>query len=299
MVERRKKTKPRRWLKFVYLFIGFVIGFVIFFGVRSPFRNEIVREVVGRNTLGNTCILLVGQDGIQPLRSDTIILACINADQGEVLLFSIPRDSRLNIPDQGFDKVNHAYARGGIKLLKETLEKSLGISIPYFAEVGYEGFEEVIDLLGGVEIEVEEALSYTDRAQGLVIDIPAGKQVLDGEKALQYVRYRNDKLGDIGRIQRQQKFIQAILKEVSDLSNITKAGEILNRVSQALVTNMEVESMIQLAVWFDSLEEQSVEFAVMPGEPVYIDGVSYWEPNLDETRELIHTFFSGRDEVEN
>lgn len=299
MAERRKKKKTKRWLKFLYLFIGFILGFVIFFGTRSPFRDTIVREVVGRNTLGNTCILLVGQDGIQPLRSDTIILACVNADRGEVLLFSIPRDSRLNVPGYGFDKVNHAYARGGISLLKETLEKSLGISIPYFVEVGYDGFEEVIDLLGGVEIEVEEDLRYTDRAQGLVIDIPAGKQVLDGEKALQYVRYRNNKLGDIGRIQRQQKFIQAIVDEVSDLSNITKAKEILSSINQALVTNMNIEDMVRFLIWFDGLEEKSVEFGLMPGESAYIEGVSYWEPDLDEARELIHTFFFGRDEVEN
>ena len=83
-------------------------------------------------------------------------------------------------------------------------------------EVDYEGFEKVIDALGGVEIEVEKPLKYVDRAQDLYIDIPAGKQLLDGEKALQYVRFRYDPLGDIGRIKRQQEFLQALLSKVDN-----------------------------------------------------------------------------------
>jgi len=284
-------SRPKRSGKVIYLIIGFILGGIIFFGLNHNVRNKVVQTVMGYNRPENTCILVVGQDSIKPLRSDTIILLCLNVNSEDILLFSVPRDTRLNVPDNGYDKVNHSYAKGGIQLLKETLEKNLDITIPYTVETDYKGFERMIDTLGGVEITVEKEMKYTDQAQGLVINISAGKQRLNGEKALQYVRYRNDKLGDIGRIKRQQNFIQAIFQEIDNPLNLPKMPQIIQELRQALVTNISSEDLVNLGLWFKNLDKRVMMTEMMPGEPTYIKGVSYWEPNLDASKKDLHDFF--------
>ncbi|MEN3183610.1 MAG: LCP family protein [Atribacterota bacterium] len=283
--------------KIFYLILGFLIGFAILFilllfGFETPFRWTVVKKVMGYATPENTCILVVGQDSIKPLRSDTIILVLINTKSEEVLLFSIPRDSRMLIPGVGYDKANHAYARGGIELLRETLEQSLHIEIPYFVEVNYEAFEQVVDALGGVEIEVEKPMYYVDRAQGLVINLKPGKQVLNGKKALEYVRFRHDPLGDIGRIKRQQAFLQALLVKAQDPAILANLPSLLESLKAALHTNIPLEKVLQLALWFKGLEEKRVSMDILPGEPIYLNGLSFWEPKLEVAREEIQGFFA-------
>ncbi|MCS7242830.1 MAG: LCP family protein [Candidatus Caldatribacterium sp.] len=291
----------KRGWKVFYLILGFLIGFAILFalllfGFETPFRWTVVKRVMGYAIPENTCILVVGQDSIKPLRSDTIILVFINTESREILLFSVPRDSRMLIPGVGYDKANHAYARGGIELLKATLEDNLHIEIPYFVEVNYEAFERVVDALGGVEIEVEKPMYYVDRAQGLTINLKPGRRVLNGKEALQYVRFRHDPLGDIGRIKRQQVFLQALLAKVQDPSVLAHLPSLLESLKTALHTNIPLEKILQLALWFKGLEEKQVSMDILPGEPVYLNGLSFWGPQLEVARERIQGFFAkGRE----
>jgi len=293
-----------RW-KIFYVFLGFFIGVVVLFGfmlfgIENPFRLNLVKKVIDytvARTLPETfCALVVGQDSIKPVRSDTILLLSVNTRTEEIFLFSIPRDTRLLIPGVGYDKVNHAYARGGIALLKKTLEEALGIRIPYFVEINYDGFEKVIDALGGVEIEVEKPLRYVDKAQDLYIDIAAGKQILNGKKALQYVRFRHDPLGDIGRIKRQQSFIKALLTKMDDSSLLMNVSSIIEELKKSVNTNIPSEDVVQLALWFRGLKERKFETETMPGEPTYVNGVSFWEPDLAASRTLIQNFLAKEKE---
>ena len=294
-----KRIIRKRSYKYLYLAIGFIIGGILFFGSNNHnMRNKLVQTVMGYAPPESTTILVVGQDSIKPLRSDTIILLCLNTKSEEILLFSIPRDTRIEVPGNGYDKVNHSYAKGGIQLLKETIEKNLDIHIPYTVEINYQGFEKVIDLLGGVEIDVESDMKYTDRAQDLVINISAGKQRLKGDKALQYVRYRNDKLGDIGRIKRQQNFLQALFHEIDNPLNLPKMPQIIQELRQALITNFSNEELINLGLWFKDLNERVMITDMMPGEAAYIEGVSYWEPDLDTSKKLVTEFFLKEKRVE-
>jgi len=283
--------KPKKSGRIIYLVIGFLLGGILFFGLNNSLRNKLVQTVMGYTRPDSTCILVVGQDSVKPLRSDTIILFCLNVNSEEILLFSVPRDTRIDVPNNGIDKVNHSYAKGGIRLLKDTLEKSLDITIPFTIETDYQGFEKVIDALGGVEITVEKEMKYTDQAQDLVINIATGKQRFNGKKALQYVRFRNDKLGDIGRIKRQQNFIQAIFQEIENPLNLLKMPQIIQELRQTLVTNFTSEELVNLGLWFKDLEKKVMMAEMMPGEPTYIKGVSYWEPDLETSKKYLHEFF--------
>src|SRR5690606_29379418 len=117
---------------------------------------------------------------------------------GSIAALAIPRDTRARIPGRaGFDRINVAHAIGGPTLAVQAVESLLGIAIDHYVRVDFAGFEALIDALGGVVIDVEKRMYYEDHAQGLVIDLQPGLQLLDGAKALQYVRYRSDGYGDV------------------------------------------------------------------------------------------------------
>ena len=151
-------------------------------------------------------------------RTDTIMLVGFNPRTGDAGVLSIPRDTRVEIPGRpGFHRINVAYALGGPRLLMRTVEELLGVDVHHYVTINFSGFERFIDALGGVEVEIQRPMRYDDFAQGLHIDLPAGRQVLNGRQALHYVRYRADGLGDVslvdparevydGRVRRQLEF---------------------------------------------------------------------------------------------
>ncbi len=295
MEKRRKKRKKKRSsLKIGFAFIGFFLGFLVLFVFNVPFRDQIFRHVMGIDNPESTVILVVGQDGINPVRSDTIILLCLNTDSGEVLFYSIPRDTRLMLPDRYYDKANHAYSRGGAEMLRETLENAFRMHIHYYVETDFEGFADIVDTLGGIEIEVEQDMYYVDRAQDLRIDLRKGKQMLSGDQALQYVRYRSDGLGDLGRISRQQKFIDALLREIESPAHLPQIPQIINELRDAVGTDIPTEKLISLALWFKGLSEGTIKLEMLPGDATYIEGVSYYEPDLEAGRQELQEFFARK-----
>ena len=141
-----------------------------------------------------------------PARSDTILVA--KASKGAL---SVPRDTLVEIPGYGEDKINAAFAHGGPDLMVEALEDLTGLSVNNYVVVDFDGVKDIVDALDGVEVEVEEPISVGLDAQK--VEIPAGKQNLDGLEALAYVRYRGGPTADIGRIAHQQKFLSALIGE--------------------------------------------------------------------------------------
>lgn len=141
-------------------------------------------------------------------RTDSIIVVHVPSGDGKPALISLPRDSYVQIPGHGHNKINAAYSLGGPRLLVATIEKATGLRIDGYVEIGFGGFASVVDSLSGVDICVAHAMD--DRRAG--INLKAGCQTLDGPNALGYVRARySDPLGDIGRAQRQRQFLGAIM----------------------------------------------------------------------------------------
>jgi len=246
---------------------------------------------LGRN---GTDILILGLDEVEGRsRSDTMILAHIRGQ--EVALISIPRDLRLKFPDGQFHKANAAYSLGGVRLARRVISSFLGIPIPFYIVIDYRGFQEIVDRLGGVEIDVEKDLKYDDEAQDLHIDIPAGLQLLDGKQALDYIRYR-DESGDFGRIKRQQKFIRALLAKGIQRRGLGELNSLARVISRYLVTNLSLVDMLALAKGLRELDpEEGVTMVQVPGEPVRIEEVAYLEPKIVETKNLIADLVLGLD----
>ncbi|MEM9246406.1 MAG: LCP family protein, partial [Cyanobacteria bacterium P01_F01_bin.153] len=137
-------------------------------------------------------------------RSDTLLVARLNPREKLTTVLSVPRDTLVTIPGHGRQRINQANALGGPALVSKTLQENLGdLPIDRYVRINTLAFRELIDLLGGVEIFVPRPMEYTDRTQGLEIQLTAGWQTITGDQAEQFVRYRGDGLGDIGRVQRQ------------------------------------------------------------------------------------------------
>jgi LCP family protein required for cell wall assembly len=238
--------------------------------------------------LGTVNVLLVGLDELDGgTRSDALAVAFFNLEKETVRVLALPRDSRVQMPGHGWDKINHAYNYGGLPLLKQTLANLLNITINYSVLFNYQSFSKMIDLLGGVDIYVDKPMRYNDFSQKLFINIPQGWQHLNGQKALEYVRFRHDPLGDIGRIQRQQKFISSVIEKLKTLSAISKIPSLVEEVVSGINTEFTPLEAIRLAKFAHGLEQGRIKFMMAPGKAVYIGSVSYWVIDTVNTSKLI------------
>ena len=239
--------------------------------------------------LNKVNVLLVGLDDLEGVsRSDSLALAVFDGGNKSVRMLSIPRDSRVQIPKRGWQKINHAYAYGGIELLKETVKNFLGVEIDYFLLLGFQSFPRVIDLLGGIDIEVEKKLVYKDRSQKLFINIPKGQQRMNGKTALEYVRFRHDPLGDIGRVQRQQKFISVVMEKLKSPSVIPKIPSLVGELLSSVNTDLPLMETLRLAQFANSLPSERVKLLMAPGKAAYVENLSYWLVDLPAAKKWLN-----------
>ncbi len=226
---------------------------------------------------GTVNVLIVGLDNVEGgSRTDAIALAIFDAENKALRIASIPRDSRVYIPGKSWDKINHAYVYGGINLLRETLVNLTGMPIDYFVKINYKSFPRIVDLLGGVDIYVEKRLVYNDFSGKLFINIPAGQQHMNGKTALGYVRFRHDPLGDIGRVRRQQKFIDLMMKKLKSPSIIPRIPSLINEVMDAIDTDLAPLEALKLLQFANSLPPDRIKMFMAPGRTGSSKNISYW-----------------------
>ncbi|USG64251.1 LCP family protein [Brevibacillus ruminantium] len=209
--------------------------------------------IAGTKPLKPFVLLVLGidsRDG-ERARSDTIMLASIHPEKQRVYLLSIPRDTYLEIPGKGHDKLNHAMAHGGPKLVKQSLQSYLDVRIDRYVTIDFDGFRKVVDTLGGVPIEVKKKMKYTDPTDDTHIDLNPGLQTLNGAQALDYARYRKSDLGkedsDYERINRQQEIVKALAEKGTSAEAFAKAFtlmEILGEHVKTDLTDREIASLL-------------------------------------------------------
>ncbi|WP_409347321.1 LCP family protein [Paenibacillus sp. MBLB4367] len=198
-------------------------------------------------------VLLLGGDsrglkeGEVP-RSDTLMVASIDPVTKKAHLISILRDTYVKIPGHGEDRINSALAIDGPTLAMRTVGDLLGIPIQYYVYTDFKGFIALIDAVGGIDIDVEKNMKYTDSADDHVYDInlKKGLQHMDGKTALQYVRFRHDALSDFARTERQRKFMTALAERLQTTSSLIKLPRILQSIDPYIETNLSVMDMVKL-----------------------------------------------------
>ncbi|MBQ9635506.1 MAG: LCP family protein [Acidaminococcaceae bacterium] len=217
-------------------------------------------------------------------RSDTLFVVMLDKNNKQASLLSIPRDTRVKIKDRGWDKINAAFAYGGQDLTRSTVQDFLGIRLHNYVVVDFQGFKDLVDVIGGVDINVEKRMYYYDPYADFEIDLRPGLQHMDGKTAMQYVRYRDEE-GDIGRIRSQQKFIMALYKQIASKNIIAKMPGLSKQIMSMVKSDLSLKEMVELGkVMHDMLQKDGLKMAMVPGTPKYIDGISYWIPDIPEMR---------------
>lgn len=294
-VPRRRKKRRLHVLHLIFLilvvFLGFsYLGFYLagnFHGSQggvdfNPLPAFFKKEPV------NILLLGVDQRGKEPSRADTILVAFIDTGASQVNLLSIPRDTYANVPGVGMTKINHAHAYGGAELTMDVVEALLGVPVDQYVEVNFEGFAKIIDILGGVELEVDRRMNYPPEG----IDLKPGRQVLDGEDALAFVRFRGYPEGDIGRVEHQQQFLLSLADQILQARNILKLPELVGEARKNVHTNMDLPEMVSLAQSLKDMPPGSLLARTLPGEPRYIRQVSYWVPDTEKLAQMVQQFTS-------
>lgn len=269
--------------------------------VEVPIKNDSVK-IINRNAedtdevFYNVNFLVLGLDEDET-RSDVIALINYNSRRGNLKVLSLARDTRVKLNGKNM-KLNALYGKGGEKVVIDKVEEITGLGVDYYVTLNFRGFREIVDTLGGVEINVPFNMNYDDPEQNLHIHLKKGKQVLDGEKAEQLVRYRKGnregqgyKDGDIGRIKTQQQFIKEFVKQKLKMKYLLKADDIFNILKDNMKTNVRVENVGEIAKIIKTIDTDQVLSYTLPGYSTFIDGQWYYIYNKKETLELIKNEF--------
>lgn len=241
-------------------------------------------------------ILLLGVDsnGSQTdpwkgTRSDTIVLLNIDPKTHSVNAISVPRDSKVYLPnDFGVQKINAAHAFGGVNLTKQTVEETLGVKVDRYFVVSDEAVKQLVDTLGGVPIYVEKRMNYDDFSGKLHVHLDKGVHILNGKEAVGYLRFRHDGLGDIGRTQRQQWFLKGLLEKIQTPQSISKIPAMVNIAQKYVKTDLSLYEMSQYAALAKSFDTSKIEVATLPGSPNKKGSISYWILDPGKTQEVVN-----------
>lgn len=234
--------------------------------------------------------------------SDAILLLRFNPQNQKLTILSIPRDTKAHIPGYGVAKINAANEEGGPALAAQSISDLLGgVPINGYLRINVQGVEKLIDALGGVTVYVPKDMQYTDHSQHLYINLKKGQQHLNGDQALQFLRFRYDRYGDIGRVQRQQMLMRAVIDKALNPEVIFKSPKILSIIEEHIDTNLTVEELIALSRFAANTSKINVEMLLLPGE-FNGDGretISYWLPHQPEIGKIMTEHFqTGYVEVE-
>jgi len=300
--KKKGKRKKVRWLRLslLTLFLLLIGGGLYFYTVytniasavnkmNEPISREISkkREVkVEFKKKDPISILLVGVDerAGDKGRTDSIIVITVNPENKTTKLLSIPRDTRTKLinkdnPNKNrIDKINAAYAYGGIEESIDTIENFINVPIDYYVQVNMEGFRDIVDAVGGIDVDNQYAFELDG------VRLKTGPQHLNGTKALQYARMRkDDPRGDFGRAERQREVISKIIEKGKSISTLTNYDEILSALENNIKTNLTLNDMIEIQSSYKPAAE-TIEKLEIKGDGKMINGGWYFLVD-DETRQ--------------
>ncbi|MGE7929637.1 LCP family protein [Lysinibacillus xylanilyticus] len=293
---KEKKSKKKIWL---WIIGSLLTIFLIFIGtayytiqktmnkINTPLveatgdENE-VQKIVTKKDPFSVLMLGVDERKNDSGRSDTMIVITVNPEKHTMKMLSIPRDTRTEIiGHNSVDKINHAYAFGGVPMAVNTVKHFLDIPIDYYVFVNMEGFLQIIDTIGGVTIDNDMDLTYN------TYHYPKGEITLDGDNALIFSRIRyEDPRGDFGRQIRQRQIIEAVLKKASTPSILLKATDMLDVVGENVRMNFTMKDLIQLQSIYKQMDGNIEQLSFKEGDGKRIDNIWYFIPEETELEKI-------------
>lgn len=301
------KKRKLRWGRLVFLLILLSAFFTASFwgsvwvydNLINPPQAKIIgadEKIVSDEKLNERInILLLGIDdgdseaaATEPKRTDAILLASFDPATNQVAVLSIPRDTKVILPGHvDPEKINSAYTYGGVVMAKQTVANLLRVPIHYYILANWQGFIDIVNLIGGVDIYVDNDMYYEDPYADLVIDIKHGYQHMDGETAGKYVRFRKDELGDIGRVQRQQKFMRAAAEQMFSIQNVAQISNLLATLDKHVETDLNTLTMLKAANSFKIFGDDKIKSGMLYGRFDDSSGVSYWATDTESVNKSL------------
>jgi polyisoprenyl-teichoic acid--peptidoglycan teichoic acid transferase len=234
--------------------------------------------------------------GIFSGRSDTMMLVRVNPERGNANVLSIPRDTLVEIPNYGSDKINAANVIGGPILAADVVSRTLDYTpVDRYVRVSTGAFRELVDLVGGVEVFVPKPMQYTDKTQNLVIDLKPGRQVLNGAQAEGFARFRNDELGDIGRAQRQQAVLKALQQRLASPMTIARLPQLYAVLQRNIDSDLSLGETLALVQFAIQLKPDQLKMVLLPGRFSEAGefSASYWLMDNAATQAVVRNYFQS------
>ena len=227
--------------------------------------------------------------------TDAMILVNLNTSSFKVNLLSIPRDTLVEIPGYGWQKVNAAYFLGGPALAKETVEKFLGVPVNNYIVMNPRGLIKLIDLMGGIRVYVDKDMYYVDNWGGLKINLKQGWQKLNGDQAVGFIRFRQDPFGDVSRVQRQQEFMRLVMRRLATPSVLMKAPWVLAIAFENIKTDLSLKDILYSLNFARGLRKEDLNMVMVPGSfSIGESNASIWAADMVALHEIVKKYFSRK-----
>ncbi|MDV2582151.1 LCP family protein [Alkalibacillus haloalkaliphilus] len=305
-IEQRKKRKKRRLKRYMYilfalfLVVGGVASYFVFQTLQaaSSSYDDLGREQSDlRDEAVNISdepfsVLIMGVEDYETEgasgRTDTLMLVTFDPDDQSAKMLSIPRDTRVDFAGmERTDKINHAYAFGGKEMAIDTVEKFLEIPVDYYVSVDFDAFIRIVDVLDGVTVNVPFDFEQKTMApDSYYVQFYEGEQHVNGEEALAFVRMRKeDPRGDLGRVERQQEFLNALADEAMSLQSLTRVDRIAEVVGEEITTNVRIRDGFGMLMNLNNFDRDNLESVDFDTYHQMIGGVSYQTPDQNSLAE--------------
>ena len=292
-----RKFKAYLRLTCTYTLVFAIVAFTAFSLVLNMMDGKFLGYEFGSSSKSYKNVLLLGVDKDE-MRTDVIILAHLNMKEHVINLLQIPRDTYVADNGRRDRKINSGWGYKKEKTVFAEVQKVTGVEVKDYVLVNTSQFRNIIDAIGGVEFDVPINMNYDDPYQNLHIHLEKGPQILDGDKAEQFVRFRRNNNGsgyangDIDRLEAQKGFIKATIRELFSFSNVTKIPKLVSIFSSMIDTNMSNSEMISNATHVFKVKQENINIMTLAGEGGYRGGVSYFLPYERENREIISKYFT-------
>jgi polyisoprenyl-teichoic acid--peptidoglycan teichoic acid transferase len=266
----------KTWFRvLVAVVIGFAAAAGGFFAFREPIREQVATHTA-RQAFGNSKlnVLLLGyQDDEQT--TDTIILAHLDVDRRTATLVSIPRDTWVNVPGQGDEKINAAFSGGGAKMSARVVSTLLGgVPIDAIVALQPEGASQIVDAMGGLNVNVDENMDYDDNYGNLHIHLKKGEQYLTGSQVVGYMRFRHDALSDFARVQRQRQVLKLMMSQLSQPQNWSKLPRIMQFARKDMQTTLSDQQLVALLEIYRNVPDDNIRSFTLPSKPGWVGDAS-------------------------
>ena len=228
--------------------------------------------------------------------ADPMLLVSLDNASGKVRIISIPRGTVVTAADgKTWERLGQKFGEVGVRGMIDAVRNLLGVSVHYYAVLDANSLGNFIDALGGIDAYVEMRMDYEDPELGLSIHIPQGVQHMNGEIAQKYLRFRSGELGDVGRVQRQHRFLKALYERILNVNTLGHLPALMKILQEQVDTNVEVWDSAHLAEVLQGLSKEDPETVMLPGYP-YAGDENIWMPDKELTSEKMRTLFPKAEE---